>query len=275
MEPGPRRQTRLQQKQQSGNRVQIAGASGELVGAARVLVCTFTNIDGRGFFLSPTANPFAVAFTEDLHMFAGLSGMKDFFFDYGRKCNFRWYPSLTTKTSGTPSSAHTSNSCEPRDTFANCQERMEDVGWSSRVGKSSWRTKHTTREGTTASNPECQSSRINVNCGSTVVNSWTRGTCRTDRSHMTWALEEITLPSSCNLCAQEFANVLRTCSLDPLAVPITRRQLRRTASRTKQRERRASGSTTVVPKPKGDGKVEQKSLNKIMLGAILKTQPTM
>ena len=60
-----------------------------------------------------------------------------------------------------------------------------------------------------------------VNCGSTfadrptdrptaqnhVVNSWTNGTCRTDRSHMTWALEEITLPISCNLCAQEFGDL--------------------------------------------------------------------
>ena len=39
-----------------------------------------------------------------------------------------------------------------------------------------------------------------------------------------------------------------------------RRQLRRTVRRTKQRGGGASGSTTVVPKPKGDGKVEQKSL---------------
>ena len=41
-----------------------------------------------------------------------------------------------------------------------------------------------------------------VNCGSTfadrptaqnhVVNSWSRGTCRTDRSHTTWSLEEVT-----------------------------------------------------------------------------------
>ena len=56
-----------------------------------------------------------------------------------------------------------------------------------------------------------------VSCGSTfvdrptaqnhVVNSWTNGTCRTDRSHMTWALEDITLPISCNLCAQEFGDL--------------------------------------------------------------------
>ena len=30
-------------------------------------------------FLSPTANPFAVAFSEDLHLFAGLSGTEVFF----------------------------------------------------------------------------------------------------------------------------------------------------------------------------------------------------
>ena len=29
--------------------------------------------------LSPTANPFAVAFSEDLHLFAGLSGTEDLF----------------------------------------------------------------------------------------------------------------------------------------------------------------------------------------------------
>ena len=29
--------------------------------------------------LAPTANPFAVAFSEDLHLFAGLSGTEDFF----------------------------------------------------------------------------------------------------------------------------------------------------------------------------------------------------
>ena len=165
-----------------------------------------------------------------------------------------------------------------------------------------------------------------VNCGSTfadrstaqnhVVNSWTRGTCKTDRSHMTWAVEEITHPMSCNLCAQEFgdfANVLYTGPPESSALPITDdsresvcrvcsttqtpqatlktskepargkaveawrgpRQLRRTVSRTKQREGGASGSASVLSKPKGDGKVEQKSLNKIMLKAILKTHQTM
>ena len=48
------------------------------------------------------------------------------------------------------------------------------------------------------------------------------------------------------------------------------RQLRRTVSRTKQREGGASGSASVLTKPMGDGTVEQKSLNKIMLKAILK-----
>ena len=43
-----------------------------------------------------------------------------------------------------------------------------------------------------------------------VVSSWSRGTCRTDRSHMTWSLEEVTQQISCNLCAQEFDD-LQTC----------------------------------------------------------------
>ena len=48
-----------------------------------------------------------------------------------------------------------------------------------------------------------------VDCGSAfadrataqnhVVNSWSRGTCRTDRSHMTSSLEEVTQPIICNL----------------------------------------------------------------------------
>ena len=54
------------------------------------------------------------------------------------------------------------------------------------------------------------------------------------------------------------------------------RQLRRTASRTKQREGGASGLASALTKTKGDGKVVgQKSLNKIMLKAILKTHQTM
>ena len=52
------------------------------------------------------------------------------------------------------------------------------------------------------------------------------------------------------------------------------RQLRRTVSRTKQREGGASGSTTGFPKPQGDSKFEQQSLNSIMLKAILKTHQT-
>ena len=42
-------------------------------------------------FLSPTANPFAVAFSEDLHLFAGLSGTEDFS-NSERKSNSQWYP---------------------------------------------------------------------------------------------------------------------------------------------------------------------------------------
>ena len=53
-----------------------------------------------------------------------------------------------------------------------------------------------------------------------------------------------------------------------------RRLLRRTASRTK-RDGGASGSTAGVGKVKADSKVELKSLNEIMLKAILKTHQTM
>ena len=156
-----------------------------------------------------------------------------------------------------------------------------------------------------------------VNCGSTfaarptahnhVVNSWTRGTCLTDRSHMPWSLDEVTQPISCNLCAQELGD-LQTCHSRarlthlPFPAPTIRaswhaqpvrqprrnkqharsghereprgRQLRRTPSRTKH-DGGASGSTTVVATPKADTKFEQKSLNKILLKAILKTHQTM
>ena len=60
-----------------------------------------------------------------------------------------------------------------------------------------------------------------VSCGSTfadrptaqnrVVNSWTRGTCRTDHSRMTWSPEEVTQPISCNFCAQEFGDLQTYC----------------------------------------------------------------
>ena len=56
-----------------------------------------------------------------------------------------------------------------------------------------------------------------VSCGSTfadrptaqnhAVNSWTRGTCRTDCSHMTWSLEEVTQSISCTFCAQELGDL--------------------------------------------------------------------
>ena len=40
-----------------------------------------------------------------------------------------------------------------------------------------------------------------------VGNSWSRGTCRTDGSHMTWSLKEVTEPITCNLCEQEFGDL--------------------------------------------------------------------
>ena len=56
-----------------------------------------------------------------------------------------------------------------------------------------------------------------VNCGSAVadrpvaeshvVKSGTRGSCKKDRSHGTWSLEEVTQPINCNLCAHEFGDL--------------------------------------------------------------------
>ena len=92
--------------------------------------------------------------------------------------------------------------------------------WSSRVGKSTWRNQTHKKSGNHGIKSPLRVSVITnqcVNCGSTfadrptaqnhVVNTWTTGTCRTECSHITWALEEITFPISCNLCAQEFGNL--------------------------------------------------------------------
>ena len=133
-------------------------------------------------FLSPTANPFAVAFSEDLHLFAGLSRARMTFFELWEEKQFSV---VSTKTSETPSSAQTSNSCESptkgsgrpdgeyntplrwggsRDTSANWQGRTGDVHWSSRARKSSWHIKHTTKAVTIETDPRCksQSSRNSV-----------------------------------------------------------------------------------------------------------------
>ena len=168
-----------------------------------------------------------------------------------------------------------------------------------------------------------------VNCGSTfadrptaqnhVVNSWTSGTCRTDRSHMTWALEEIVLPISCNLCAQEFGD-LQTYYTHaflthlPFPAPTIResrhaqpaRQPRRHRLHSRDgherepgihqegRQQRRRGAAKAAPTnrqqsqarrrgPRIDGsssqakeefKFDQKSLNKLMLKAILKMHQT-
>ena len=108
-----------------------------------------------------------------------------------------------------------------------CQwkEKTEGADKSSRVGKSTLHIKHTTKAVTTAPDPHCesQSSRTNVQTTAAHVQivpqrriTSSRGNCKTDRSHMTWALEEITYPTSCNLCAiiWRVANVLHTCSPD-------------------------------------------------------------
>ena len=55
----------------------------------------------------------------------------------------------------------------------------------------------------------------------------------------------------------------------------SRRQLRRTASSTMQDGGASSSTMAVVAKPEADSKVEQKSLNTIILKAILNTHQTM
>ena len=169
---------------------------------------------------------------------------------------------------------------------------MDDVHWSSRVGTSSWRIKHTTRAATTASNPHCESqlSRIIVSAAAVHLQTVPQRII-TSSIHGPEALvgqTAVTRPGhwrnshsqSVATSARKNLEICKRTTPDPFAFPITddprkstcrqgstkrdgsrggeepRRQLRRTASRTKQREGGASGSTTVVPKPKGDGKVE-------------------
>ena len=72
----------------------------------------------------------------------------------------------------------------------------------------------------------CQSSWC-INCGSTfadrptaqnhVVNSLATGKCTADRSHMPWALDDVTSPMKGNVCATKhlrLATLLRTCAPD-------------------------------------------------------------
>ena len=189
--------------------------------------------------LSPTANPFAVAFSEDLSLVCGtlwhggfleLWEEKQFlvvsiFDDEDVRDSFQRTDFKLMRTAAFSNNALGHLDGEDNTPFRsggsreirlqNCQEIMEDVGWSSRARKSSWHIKHTTRAATTASGPECeyQLSRINVSIAAenlqtvpqrritSSIHAWTRGTCRTAWSHMTWALEEITPPTSCNICA--------------------------------------------------------------------------
>ena len=61
--------------------------------------------------LAPYSEPFRSFFSEDLHLFAGLSGTEDFFKLLEQNIML-WGPFSMMKTSETPSSAQISNSRE-------------------------------------------------------------------------------------------------------------------------------------------------------------------
>ena len=193
---------------------------------------------------SPPANLFAVAFSEDPHLFAGLSGTEDFFElweekqfsvvsifddedvrDSFHRTDFKLMrtAAFSNKTLWDTLTERTLASIgrESRERYV-----FELLGNTVRCGQvvTSWKKYivHQThnKSGTHGTRSPLRVSVITnqcVNCGSTfedrstaqnhVVNSWTRGTCRTHRSHMTWALKKITHPISCNLCAQEFGDL--------------------------------------------------------------------
>ena len=150
---------------------------------------------------------------------------------------------------------------------------------------------HTTTAVITASVPHCesQSSRTMQIVPQRRITSSIRG--KTNRSHMTRALEEITYPISFNFCAQEFGELQTYCTHVrlyhlPFPAPTIRenrhalsarqsrrhrqhprsgdrgvegpRQLRRTVSRIKQREGGASGSALVLTKPKRTARSSRK-----------------
>ena len=172
--------------------------------------------------LYPTANPFAVAFFEDLHLFAGLSGAEDFF-ELWRKTilmisifddedvgdSFQRTDFKLVRTAAFSNKTLWDTLTErtiPRfDRDGVERDVCELEGENGRCG-----LVFTSKRQSVITN-QC------VNCGSTfadrptaqnhVVNSRIRGTCKTNRSHVTWALEEVTFPISCNLCVQEVGDM--------------------------------------------------------------------
>ena len=201
-----------------------------------------TNIDGKGF-LEPTANAFAVAFSEDMHLFAGLSGTEDFFElwevehfsvvsifydkdvrDAFQRTDFQLFrtAAFSNQVLWNTLMERTVPSFDREGAERYVCELLGDQGRCGMVF-ASWKkymAHQTHKSGNHGIKSPLRVSVITnqcVNCGSTfedrptaqnhVVSSWTTGTCRTDRSHMNWALEEIILPISCNLCAQEFGDL--------------------------------------------------------------------
>ena len=45
-----------------------------------------------------------------------------------------------------------------------------------------------------------------------VVNSWSKGTCRKERSHISWPLKDVPQTICCNICAQELGDLQKFTS---------------------------------------------------------------
>ena len=189
------------------------------------------------------SNPCTVVFSEDLHLFAGLFGTEDFFErweekqfsvvsifddehvrDYFQRTYFNFM--RTASFSNEALFGHLDGDDNtPLRSGGSSEKRLrimrrEGKMWIGLHELEKFMT-HQTHNKSGNHGVRCPLrvpgiTKHWVNCGSTladrstaqnyVVNSWTRGICRTDRSHMIWAFEEITHPISCNLCAQEFVD---------------------------------------------------------------------
>ena len=156
-----------------------------------------TNVDGRRFFLRQQRTHLRLLSLKTCTCLRGCLTRR-IFSNSGRQSNSPWYPffddedvrhffqrtdfklmrtaAFSNKTRG---QYLASVGREPRVTFANCQETIEEVDWCSRVGKSSWRIKHTTRAATAASNPHCESQLSRINVSIAAVHLQTVPQCRT------------------------------------------------------------------------------------------------
>ena len=185
--------------------------------------------------LAPTGNPFAVAFSEDVHLFAGLSGTEDFFElfddedarDSFHRTDFKLMrtAAFSNKTLWVTLMERTTQRFDREEQRDVC-ELLGDPGRCglifASIEKFIVHQKHNKGGNCGIKSPLRVAVITNqcVDCGSTfadrptaqthVVNSSSRGTCRTDRSHTTWSLEEVQL-QLLRAIIWGSANVLRTC----------------------------------------------------------------